>query len=229
MHCWLSPRSLVSVATYLFPCGVENILLTGLWYGKSKPHVPLISEHYTSKLFNMANGSNCNNETCELVSSVCRIQSVVPHLPAKALLLNIKQHNHDKFGYSMCKHPGRYTVILTGKYMQGCMNTGLLVLWLSEQRTKPGCLGELGRQEAPQCLALKEKMCFVNWLTFQMIYLLTECIVFAKASWKDSYFIPWFNPQYATESNSFLGISHELDNMFLSIKVPHECHVVLLN
>ena len=36
----------------------ENILLTGLWYGKSKPHVPLFSEHYTSKLFNMANGSN---------------------------------------------------------------------------------------------------------------------------------------------------------------------------
>ena len=108
VHCWLSPRSLVSVATYLFPCGVENILLTGLWYGKSKPHVPLISEHYTSKLFNMANGSNCNNETCELVSSVCRIQSVVPHLPAKALLLNIKQYN-GKFGCSMCKHPGRYS------------------------------------------------------------------------------------------------------------------------
>ena len=105
----------------------------------------------------------------ELVSSVCRIQSVVPHLPAKALLLNIKQHNHGKFGYSMCKHPGRYTVILTGKYVQGCMNTGFLVLWLSEQHKKPGCLRELGRQEASQCLALKEKMCFINWLTFQTI------------------------------------------------------------
>ena len=177
VHCWLSPKSLVSLATYLFSCGVtsqerykfENILLTGLWYGKSKPHVPLFSKHYTSKLFNMANGSNCNNETCELVSSVCRIQSVVPHLPAKALLLNIKQHNHGKFGYSMCKHPGRYTVILTGKYVQGCMNTGFLVLWLSEQHKKPGCLRELGRQEASQCLALKEKMCFINWLTFQTI------------------------------------------------------------
>ena len=116
VHCWLSPKSLVSLATYLFSCGVtsqerykfENILLTGLWYGKSKPHVPLISEHYTSKLFNMANGSNCNNETCELVSSVCRIQSVVPHLPAKALLLNIKQYN-GKFGCITCKHLGRYS------------------------------------------------------------------------------------------------------------------------
>ena len=56
----------------------------------------------------MANGSNCNNETCELVSSVCRIQSVVPHLPAKALLLNIKQYN-GKFGCITCKHPGRYS------------------------------------------------------------------------------------------------------------------------
>ena len=74
------------------------------------------------------------------------------------------------------------TLILPSKYVQGCTNTGLLALWLSEQHTKPGCLGELGRQEAPQCLVLKEKMCFVNWLTFQTIYLLTECIVFAKAS-----------------------------------------------
>ena len=89
-------------------CKFENILLTGLWYGKSKPHVPLFLKHYTSKLFNMANGSNCNNETCELVSSVFRILSVVPHLPAKALLLNIKQYN-GKFGCSMCKHPGRYS------------------------------------------------------------------------------------------------------------------------
>ena len=131
--------------------------------------MPPFLKHFTSELFNMADGSNFNNETCELVSLVCRIQSVVPHLPAKALLLNIKQHNHGKFGYSMCKHPGRYTVFLTGKYVQGCMNTGLLVLWLSEQHKKPGCLGELGRQEAPQCMALKEKMCFVNWLTFQTI------------------------------------------------------------
>ena len=30
-----------------------------------------------------------------------------------------------------------------------------------------------------------------------------------------------YYPQYATDSYSLLGISHELDNMFLSIKVPH--------
>ena len=88
---------------------------------------------------------------------------------------------------------------------------------------KPGCLRELGRQEASQCLALKEKMCFINWLTFQTIYLLTGCIVFAKASWKDmQLFKWWFNLQYAADSNSLLGISHELDNMFPSIKVPHD-------
>ena len=86
----------------------ENILLTGLWHGKSKPHLPPFLKHFTGELFNMANGSNFNNETCELVSSECRIQSDVPHLPAKALLLNIKQHN-GKFGCSTCKHPGRYS------------------------------------------------------------------------------------------------------------------------
>ena len=32
----------------------------------------------------------------------------------------------------------------------------------------------------------------------------------------------WFDLQYAADSNSLLGISHELDNMFLSIKVPHD-------
>ena len=172
-HLWLSNHwPLTCFLEELPPQGrykFENIPLTGLWHGKSKPHVPPFLKHFTSELFNMADGSNFNNETCELVSLVCRIQSVVPHLPAKALLLNIKQHNHGKFGYSMCKHPGRYTVILTGKYVQGCMNTGLLVLWLSEQHKKPGCLRELGRQEASQCLALKEKMCFINWLTFQTI------------------------------------------------------------
>ena len=85
----------------------ENILLTGLWYGKSKPNVPLFLKNFTGELSNLANGSNFNNETGELVPSVCRIQSVVPDLPAKALLFNIKQYN-GKFGCSVCKHPGRY-------------------------------------------------------------------------------------------------------------------------
>ena len=43
-----------------------------------------------------------------------------------------------------------------------------------------------------------------------------------KGILKRQLFKPWFNPQYATESNSLLGISHELDNMFPSIKVPHD-------
>ena len=41
-----------------------------------------------------------------------------------------------------------------------------------------------------------------------------------KGILKRQLFKPWFNPQYATESNSLLGISHELDDMFPSIKVP---------
>ena len=43
-----------------------------------------------------------------------------------------------------------------------------------------------------------------------------------KGILKRQLFKPWFNPQYSTESNSLLGISHELDNMFPSIKVPHD-------
>ena len=43
-----------------------------------------------------------------------------------------------------------------------------------------------------------------------------------KGILKRQLFKPWFTPQYSTESNSLLGISHELDNMFPSIKVPHD-------
>ena len=166
----------------------ENIPLAGLWYGKSKPHVPPFLKHFINELFNLADGNNFNNETCELVSLVCRIQSVIPHLPTKALLLNIKQHN-GKFGCSTCKQPGRYS------HSDWQNNTCKAVYWPSgtvavrtAQETR--MFGRIGEAtEAPQCLALKEKMCFVNWLTFQtiIIYLLTGCIVFAKASRKYSY------------------------------------------
>ena len=122
----------------------ENILLTGLWYGKSKPNVPLFLKNFTGELSNLANGSNFNNETGELVPSVCRIQSVVPDLPAKALLFNIKQYNVNLAAVYANLQGG-----MTGKHVQGCMNTGPLVLWLSEQHKKPGCLQELQRQEAP--------------------------------------------------------------------------------
>ena len=35
-------------------------------------------------------------------------------------------------------------------------------------------------------------------------------------------FTPWFDPQHVTDSYSLLGISHELYNLFLCIKVPHD-------
>lgn len=35
-------------------------------------------------------------------------------------------------------------------------------------------------------------------------------------------FAPWFDPQHVTDSYSLLGISHELYNLFLCIKVPHD-------
>ena len=35
-------------------------------------------------------------------------------------------------------------------------------------------------------------------------------------------FAPWFDPQHVTDSCSLLGISHELYNLFLCIKVPHD-------
>ena len=175
----------------------------------------------------MANGSNCNNETCELVSSVFRILSVVPHLPAKALLLNIKQYN-GKFGCSTCKHPGRYS------HSAWQIRARLYEYWPSgtvavRAAHKTRMFGRIGEARGTTVFGIKRENVFhqlvdisdnlpIDWM---------HCV--CKGILKRQLFKPWFNPQYATESNSLLGISHELDNMFLSIKVPHECHVVLLN
>ena len=54
---------------------------------------------------------------------------------------------------------------MTSKHVEGCMNTGPLVLWLSEQHKKPGCLQELRRQEA-LVFGIEGENVFVNWLTF---------------------------------------------------------------
>lgn len=85
----------------------DNILLTGLWYGKSKPNVPVFPKHFVNELSDLANGTDFEDDTGQPIASVCRIQSIVPDLPAKALFLNIKQFN-GQFVCSTCKHPGRY-------------------------------------------------------------------------------------------------------------------------
>ena len=71
----------------------DNILLTGLWYGKSKPNVPVFPKHFVNELSDLANGTDFEDDTGQPIPSVCRIQSIVPDLPAKALFLNIKQFN----------------------------------------------------------------------------------------------------------------------------------------
>ena len=45
--------------------------------------------------------------------------------------------------------------------------SGTVAVRTAQETRMFGRIGEA--TEAPQCLALKEKMCFVNWLTFQAI------------------------------------------------------------
>ena len=85
----------------------DNILLTGLWYGKSKANVPVFPKHFVNELSDLAIGTDFEDDTGQPIASVCRIQSIVPDLPAKALFLNIKQFN-GQFVCSTCKHPDRY-------------------------------------------------------------------------------------------------------------------------
>ena len=53
-----------------------------------------------------------------------RIQSIVPDLPAKAMLINLKQYN-GKFGCSTCKHPGRYVKELRSRIYEYTSNVPL--------------------------------------------------------------------------------------------------------
>lgn len=84
----------------------NNIICSGLWYGKTKPDVPLFLKSFVTELSDLSNGCEFEDDNGQLVPSKVRIQSIVPDLPAKAVLLNLKQFN-GKFGCSTCKHPGR--------------------------------------------------------------------------------------------------------------------------
>ena len=143
-----------------------------------------------------------------------------PHLPAKALLLNIKQYN-GKFGCSTCKHPGRYS------HSDWQIRARLYEYWPSGTvavRTahKTRMFGRIGEARGTTVFGIKRENVFrqlvdisdnlpIDWM---------HCV--CKGILKRQLFKWWFNPQYATNSNSLLGISHELENMFLCIKVPHD-------
>ena len=51
----------------------DNILLTGLWYGKSKPNVPVFLKHFVNELSDLANGTDFEDDTGQPIPSVCRI------------------------------------------------------------------------------------------------------------------------------------------------------------
>ena len=195
----------------------ENILLTGLWYGKSKPNVPLFLKNFTGELSNLANGSNFNNETGELVPSVCRIQSVVPDLPAKALLFNIKQYN-GKFGCSVCKHPGRYDRQARARLYEYRPSGTVAVRTAQETRM----FARIAEARGTTIFGIKGENVFsrlvdipdnvpIDWM---------HCV--CEGILKRQLFKRWFDPQYATDAYSLLEISHELGNMFLFIEVPHD-------
>lgn len=87
--------------------GVPYIILTGLWYAKSKPDMKLFSKHFVSEVNECSKWCEFDDDNDCPALSVMLIQSVVPDLPAKAILLNTTQYN-GKFGCGTCKHPGRY-------------------------------------------------------------------------------------------------------------------------
>ena len=112
------------------------------------------------------------------------------------------------------------TVILTSKIIHARLYTGLLVLWLSEQHKKPGCLGELARGTTVFGIKGENVFCQLVDISDNLPIDWMHCI--CKGILKRQLLKWWFNLQYATDSYSLPGISHELDNMFLSTKLPRD-------
>ena len=119
----------------------ENILLTGLWYGQSKPNVPLFLQHFTSELSYLTHG-------CEFEDVTGNSIPVVPDLPAKSLLFNIKQFN-GQFGCSTCTHPGRFDNQLHARLYEYTTSSTVVIRTAHNTRR----FAKLLSQQVPQFLA----------------------------------------------------------------------------
>ena len=102
--------------------------------------MPVFLKHFVNELSDLANGTDFEDDTGQPIPSVCRIQSIVPDLPAKALFLNIKQFN-GQFDCSTCKHLGRYDRELKARVCEYTTDT-LSLRTAEESRRLPANIAE---------------------------------------------------------------------------------------
>ena len=196
----------------------DNILLTGLWYGKSKPNVPVFLKHFVNELSDLANGTDFEDDTGQPIPSVCRIQSIVPDLPAKALFLNIKQFN-GQFGCSTCKHPGRYDRELKARVYE--YTTDTLSLRTAEESRR---LANIAERTGHTLFGIKGKHAFGQFLDIPDNVPIDWMHCVCEGILKRQLFNRWLNPNFAAESYSLVGFAVEVNEILLSIQVPHDCN-----
>ena len=165
----------------------------------------------------MADGCEFENSTGQLVPSVCRIQSVVPDLPAKSMLFNLKQFN-GQFGCSTCTHPGRYDNELRARLYEYTTSHSVAVRTAEETRrfaniaetTGTVVFGVKGKNVFGDLVGIPDNLP-IDWM---------HCV--CEGIMKRQLFKRWFDPCFATETYSVLGFAAELERSLLSVRVPHD-------
>ncbi|KXJ10014.1 hypothetical protein AC249_AIPGENE17294 [Exaiptasia diaphana] len=191
-----------------------NVVLTGLWYGKSKPDMKLFLKSFVSELTECSQWCEFNDLNGCPVHAVLRIQSVVPDLPAKAILLNTMQYN-GRFGCGTCKHPGEYVREFRSRlhrYTKSEKRTAEDSFQTAEvaESTSTTIFGIKGQSVFGKLVALPDNAP-IDWM---------HCV--CEGVLKRQLFKLWFDNEHSRESFSLCAFKENLDEIFLSIKVPHD-------
>ena len=193
----------------------KNILLTGLWYGKDKPNVQLFLNNFVNELSDLSTGCDFQDDTGQPIPSICRIQSVVPDLPAKAMLFNVKQYN-GLFGCSTCKHPGTYVNELRTRVYDYISHVSMRTAEESRR------FAHLAEMTGSTVFGIKgnnvfgELVLIPDNLPLDWMHCVCEGII------KRQLFSRWLDPRYNGEEHSLVGFTEEFDEMFMTIRVPHD-------
>ena len=143
--------------------------------------MPVFLKHFVNELSDLANGTDFEDDTGQPIPSVCRIQSIVPDLPAKALFLNIKQFN-GQFDCSTCKHLGRYDRELKARVCE--YTTDTLSLRTAEESRR---LANIAERTGHTLFGIKGSMPLDNFLTSLIMFQLTGCTVSVKEFLRGSF------------------------------------------
>ena len=195
----------------------KNIILSGLWYGKEKPNVPLFLKRFVEELNVLANGCEFEDDTGHPIPAICRIQSIVPDLPAKAMLFNIKQYN-GVFGCSTCKHSGTYVQEFRTRLYDYTSSYNMLMRTAEESRE----YAELAESTGSTIFGFKGDNVFGQLVLIPDNLPLDWMHCVCEGILKRQLFSRWLDHKFHEEQYSLSEFNKELDELFLSIKVPHD-------